>query len=143
MGSLHGLRGGFHRKRPGTFRQRSRRGFMSASEFGVHREWLSRCCLQRRGTLSSSAPYRGWILYDGSCGFCYWWVHFWQKVVAKRGFALKDLQTALADGTLTIEKDRLLDDIRVLDAEGRLICGADAYLYVAKRIWWALPFYAL
>jgi len=93
--------------------------------------------------LSSSAPYRGWILYDGSCGFCYWWVHFWQKVVAKRGFALKDLQTALADGTLTIEKDRLLDDIRVLDAEGRLICGADAYLYVAKRIWWALPFYAL
>lgn len=93
--------------------------------------------------MTSSAPKNGWILYDGSCGFCYWWVHFWEAVVAKRGFALKDLQTASADGTLSIDKDRLLDDIRVLDVDRRLISGADAYLYVAKRIWWAWPFYAL
>jgi len=93
--------------------------------------------------MNDSTPHLGWILYDGSCGFCYWWVHFWQKVVAKRGFTLKDLQTALADGTLAIENDRLLDDIRVLDSEGQLFSGADAYLYVAKKIWWALPFYVL
>ncbi len=93
--------------------------------------------------MNDSSPYRGWILYDGSCGFCYWWVHLWEKVVAKRGFALKDLQTASADGTLSIDKNQLFDDIRVLDTEGRLISGADAYLYVAKKIWWAWPFYAL
>ena len=92
--------------------------------------------------MSPTAPQNGWILYDGSCGFCFWWVHFWEKVVAKRGFALKDLQTALADGSIQIEKDRLLDDIRVLDANGQLVSGADAYLHVAKRIWWAWPFYA-
>jgi predicted DCC family thiol-disulfide oxidoreductase YuxK len=93
--------------------------------------------------MNSSAPKNGWILYDGSCGFCFWWVHFWERVVAKRGFALKDLQTALADGIIAISKDRLLDDIRVLDADGRLISGADGYLHVARKIWWAWPFYAL
>jgi len=93
--------------------------------------------------VNSSSPKSGWILYDGSCGFCFWWVHFWEKVVARRGFALKDLQTALADGSITLSRDRLLDDIRVLGPEGRLISGADAYLYVARKIWWAWPFYAI
>lgn len=93
--------------------------------------------------MTSSAPRNGWILYDGSCGFCYSSVHFWESVVAKRGFALKNLQTASADGTLSINKNRLLDDIRVLDTDGRLISSADAYLHVAKRIWWGWPFYAL
>lgn len=85
----------------------------------------------------------GWILYDGDCGFCYWWVHFWEKTVAKRGFALKDLQSAAADGTLKISGDKLLDDIRVLTRDGRVESGADAYLYVTRRIWWAWPFYAI
>jgi len=93
--------------------------------------------------MNSFGPKNGWILYDGSCGFCFWWVHFWEKVVAKRGFALKDLQTALADGIIAIDAHRLLDDIRVLDRQGRLISGADAYLHVAKKVWWAWPFYAI
>jgi predicted DCC family thiol-disulfide oxidoreductase YuxK len=93
--------------------------------------------------MNSSVPRNDWILYDGSCGFCFWWVHFWEKVLAKRHFTLKDLQTALADGTINLAKDRLLDDIRVLQADGQLISGADAYLQVARKIWWAWPFYAI
>ncbi len=85
----------------------------------------------------------GWILYDGACGFCSWWVRRWQKVVEARGFALKDLQSAAADGSVTIPTENLLDDIRVLTPAGALISGADAYLYVARRIWWAWPFYAV
>jgi predicted DCC family thiol-disulfide oxidoreductase YuxK len=85
----------------------------------------------------------GWILYDGECGFCSRWVHFWKKVVEARGFALKELQSAAADGSLEIPRENLLDDIRVLTRSGKLISGANAYLYVTRKIWWAWPFYAI
>jgi predicted DCC family thiol-disulfide oxidoreductase YuxK len=91
----------------------------------------------------SAVPCAGWILYDGGCGFCFRWVHLWEKVVGRRGFALKDLQSASADGSLEISSENLLDDIRVLTRSGKLESGANAYLYVARRIWWALPFYAI
>ena len=91
----------------------------------------------------SALPRVGWILYDGGCGFCFRWVHFWKKVVGRRGFALKDLQTAFDDGSLRISQEILVDDIRVLTRAGTLESGADAYLYVARRIWWAWSFYAV
>jgi predicted DCC family thiol-disulfide oxidoreductase YuxK len=91
----------------------------------------------------SALPRAGWILYDGRCGFCFRWVHFWRKVVERRGFAIKDLQSASADGSLLIPQENLLDDIQVLTRTGKLESGADAYLYVAQRIWWAWPFYAI
>lgn len=91
----------------------------------------------------TSLPREGWILYDGGCGFCFRWVHFWQKVVERRGFAIRDLQSASADGSLQIPEENLLDDIRVLTRDGRLVSGADAYLYVSRKIWWAWPLYAV
>jgi lipase maturation factor 1 len=90
----------------------------------------------------SILPRRGWILYDGECGFCFRWVHLWENVVEPRGFALKDLQTASADGSLQIVPENLLDDILILTPNGNLESGADAYLFVARQIWWAWPFYA-
>jgi len=77
-------------------------------------------------------PLKGWILYDGGWGFCFRWVHFWEKVVARRGFDLKDLQSAEEEGILQVSLSNLLDDIRVLKVDGGLECGADAYLFVAK-----------
>ena len=93
--------------------------------------------------LKAMPPRAGWILYDGGCGFCFRWVHFWEKVIERRGFALKDLQSARDDGSLKIPQQNLLDDILVLSADGKLESGADAYLFVAQRIWWAWPFYAI
>jgi predicted DCC family thiol-disulfide oxidoreductase YuxK len=91
----------------------------------------------------SILPRRGQILYDGHCGFCFHWVHLWKNVVEPRGFALKDLQSASADGSLKISPENLLNDILVLTPSGTLESGADAYLFVARQIWWAWPFYAL
>jgi predicted DCC family thiol-disulfide oxidoreductase YuxK len=91
----------------------------------------------------STLPREGWILYDGGCGFCYRWVHFWKEIVGRRGFALKDLQSAAVDGSLQIPQEHLLDDIRVLTRSGKLESGANAYLYVARRVWWGWPFYAI
>jgi predicted DCC family thiol-disulfide oxidoreductase YuxK len=88
-------------------------------------------------------PRAGWILYDGRCGFCFRWVHLWKEVVARRGFALKDLQSSSADGSLQVSPENLLDDILILTRAGKLESGANAYLYVARQIWWAWPFYAI
>jgi predicted DCC family thiol-disulfide oxidoreductase YuxK len=91
----------------------------------------------------SVSPHQGWILYDGGCGFCSRWARFWERVVERRGFAIKDLQSAAAEDILQVSPQNLLDDIRVLTPFGAMKSGADAYLYVARRIWWAWPFYAV
>jgi predicted DCC family thiol-disulfide oxidoreductase YuxK len=88
-------------------------------------------------------PRVGWVLYDGGCGFCFRWVHFWEKIIDRRGFSLKDLQSAWEDGSMETPQSNLLDDIQVLTRDGKLKSGADAYLFVARRIWWAWPFYAI
>jgi predicted DCC family thiol-disulfide oxidoreductase YuxK len=88
-------------------------------------------------------PRVGWVLYDGGCGFCFRWVHFWEKIIGKRGFSLKDLQSAWNDGSLKCPKEKLLDDIIVLTRDGRIESGANAYLFVTRRIWWAWPFYEI
>jgi lipase maturation factor 1 len=94
-------------------------------------------------TTSPAEPSAGWILYDGECSFCYRWVHLWENVVGKRGFALKDLQSACDEGAFKVAPENMLDDIRVLTRDGQVVAGADAYLYVTRRIWWAWPFYAI
>ena len=88
-------------------------------------------------------PARGWVLYDGSCGFCSRWVQFWGSTLARRGFAIASLQESSAAGQLKVAPDDLLADIRLLTRGGGLISGADVYLQVTRRIWWAWPFYAL
>jgi predicted DCC family thiol-disulfide oxidoreductase YuxK len=80
----------------------------------------------------SAMPREGWILYDGGCGFCFRWVDLWKRVVEPRGFAIKDLQSALAERILQIPQENLLDDIRLLTRDGQLHSGAEAYLYVAR-----------
>jgi predicted DCC family thiol-disulfide oxidoreductase YuxK len=91
----------------------------------------------------STSPRKGWILYDGECGFCFRWVHVWEKFVKTRGFALKDLQSASAEGRLSLSPENLLDDILILTPGGTLESGANAYLFLAREIWWAWPFYAI
>lgn len=85
----------------------------------------------------------GWVLYDGACGVCSRWIYFWRPVLERRGFSIKDLQSAAADGSVAIPTDKLLDDLRVLTPAGQLVEGAGAYLYVTRRIWWTWPFWAV
>jgi hypothetical protein len=35
----------------------------------------------------------------------------------------------------------LLDDLRLLLADGTHLAGAEVYRYAMRRIWWALPLY--
>jgi predicted DCC family thiol-disulfide oxidoreductase YuxK len=84
---------------------------------------------------------KGWILYDDSCGFCRRWVPFWENSLLKRGFAIAPLQADWVRQKLRLGEKDLLQDLRLLLADGEQIQGADVYRYAMKRIWWAYPLY--
>ena len=86
---------------------------------------------------------RGWVLYDGQCGFCSRWVQHWARILKRHGFEIASLDEPWVADKLQMAHEKLLTDIRLLTEDGQLISGADVYLYVTRRIWWARPFYAI
>ena len=42
---------------------------------------------------------------------------------------------------LQLPPEKLLDDLRLLLADGTHLAGAEVYRYAMRRIWWALPLY--
>jgi lipase maturation factor 1 len=89
------------------------------------------------------APLNGWILYDADCGFCERWVRFWSKTLERNGFGVDALQASWVGEALHMPSEELLHDIRLLKVDGEIVSGADVYLYVMRRIWWAWPLYSL
>jgi len=87
-----------------------------------------------------TATARGWVLYDGDCAFCARWLRFWSPILRRRGFEVERLQADWIPDALGMTRDEALRDIRLLTASGATYSGADVYLYVARRIWWAWPF---
>lgn len=92
---------------------------------------------------AQARPVRGWILYDGDCGFCSRWVKLWANTLRRRGFVPAALQEPWVAEKLQMPIDELLADIRLLTPDGQLISGSDVYLRAARHIWWAWPFYAV
>ena len=86
---------------------------------------------------------QGVVLYDGQCGFCSRWVKYWAATLGRRGFEIASLDESWVAERIKIPHEELLTDIRLLTTDGQLISGADVYLYVTRRIWWAWPFYAI
>jgi predicted DCC family thiol-disulfide oxidoreductase YuxK len=86
---------------------------------------------------------KGWVLYDGSCGFCSRWVPFWENTLKKRGFRIAPLQADWVARKLNLAEDELTSDFRLLLANGEKVAGAEVYRYLMRRIWWAMPLYLL
>jgi hypothetical protein len=59
----------------------------------------------------------------------------------KRGFEIATLQADWVRQKLQLNENDLLQDLRLLLANGEQIQGADTYRYAMKRIWWAYPIY--
>jgi predicted DCC family thiol-disulfide oxidoreductase YuxK len=91
----------------------------------------------------AEVPSRGWVLYDGGCGFCSSWVLRWQNVLRRRGFYLAALQEPWVGEWMQMSIEELELDVRLLLTSGHHLKGAAVYRYVMRRIWWALPIYAL
>jgi predicted DCC family thiol-disulfide oxidoreductase YuxK len=86
---------------------------------------------------------QGVVLYDGQCGFCSRWVEYWAGTLGRRGFEIASLDEPWVAERIKMPHAELLTDIRLLTTDGQLISGADVYLYVTRRIWWAWSFYAI
>ncbi len=91
----------------------------------------------------SDSNVRGWVLYDGRCGFCWRWLAFWKATLERHGFAVAALEEPWVGEKLNMPYEEMVQDIRLLVADGRLFSGEDVYLQVTRRIWWAWPFYAV
>lgn len=86
----------------------------------------------------------GWVLFDGSCGFCRNWVVYWAPTLRRRGFEIAPLQEPWVRERLdTSSEDELLSDFRLLLSDARQLRGAEAYRYLMRRIWWTYPIYLL
>ena len=92
-------------------------------------------------------PPAGWVVYDGECGVCAGLARRFRRMLERRGFALAPIQSPWMSSRLRfsygIPLEKLLDEMRVLTADGRALGGADAVLFLAGRIWWARPLAAL
>jgi len=90
-------------------------------------------------TVADVESIAGWVLYDGGCGFCSWWVPRWERTLARRSFRIASLQTPWVRERVRMDDAELLKDIRLLLADGTRLDGADVYRHVMRRIWWARP----
>ncbi len=82
----------------------------------------------------------GYVLYDADCAFCARWAKFWSPVLHRRGFELDALQAEWVSDALGMSREETLRDLRLITTTGKTYAGADVYLYVARKIWWAWPF---
>lgn len=85
----------------------------------------------------------GWLFIDGDCPFCTRFARRFRRVLERRGFGLARLQDPRAQALLMLPSDQVLLEMRLCTAEGLRLGGADALIYLASRIWWAWPLYAL
>jgi predicted DCC family thiol-disulfide oxidoreductase YuxK len=86
---------------------------------------------------------KGWVLYDGNCGFCSRWVPFWETTLKKRGFRIAPLQAEWVAEKFDLSRDELTADFRLLLADGEKLAGAEVYRHLMRHIWWATPLYLL
>jgi predicted DCC family thiol-disulfide oxidoreductase YuxK len=82
---------------------------------------------------------KGWVLYDGMCGFCSWWIPFWKKQINNTGYDIAMLQENWVKEKLKLDDDEVNRDIVLLFNNGETLIGADAYIFGMKTIWWSMP----
>ena len=85
----------------------------------------------------------GWVFYDGRCPWCRRLIRRQSHTLIRRCFLAAPLQRGWVQQRLGLPPDELLKEMRVLTAGGRVIGGAEAAVYLARRIWWARPLYAV
>lgn len=84
---------------------------------------------------------QGWVLYDHLCPHCCAWARRVEPILSRRGFDLAPLQSPWLSECLDCDLYNTPDEMKVLTRHGRLLGGADALLFLARKIWWAWPFW--
>jgi predicted DCC family thiol-disulfide oxidoreductase YuxK len=72
----------------------------------------------------------GVVLYDAECRFCTTWAQRGGHLLGKRGFRFAPLSEPA-------------DEMKLVTGGGETIGGAHAIVYLARRIWWGWPLWAV
>ena len=84
-----------------------------------------------------------WIFYDGDCSFCTAMAARFGPMLTRHHFVLVPLQTPWAQQRLGMKPDEPLTEMKLLAEDGRIFGGTDAFLQIARKIWWARPLVVL
>jgi alginate O-acetyltransferase complex protein AlgI len=84
-----------------------------------------------------------WILYDADCNFCTESAQRFGKIFQQHGFHFLPLQTPWVLDRLGLAPGAPLEEMRVLARDGEDYGGAEAVVFLARKIWWTWPLYAL
>jgi predicted DCC family thiol-disulfide oxidoreductase YuxK len=82
---------------------------------------------------------RGWLFFDGECGFCTRIARWVAPILARYGFGVAPLQNPRVAALLGLSPSELLREMRVVMSDGTHSGGADAAVALAREIWWARP----
>jgi predicted DCC family thiol-disulfide oxidoreductase YuxK len=77
---------------------------------------------------------RDWLIWDGACGFCCWWVVWARRRGAERRFRIVSYQEAASPPMTEALRERARRAVQVVTAEGRELSAGRACLYVLARI---------
>jgi predicted DCC family thiol-disulfide oxidoreductase YuxK len=83
----------------------------------------------------------GWVFYDGACSLCTGLARHLRRRLERCGFELVPLQAPGVREILGVRTEELMTQMWVLTQDGHVLGGADAALYLARRIprtWWSL-----
>jgi alginate O-acetyltransferase complex protein AlgI len=82
---------------------------------------------------------QGWVFYDGDCPLCRDLASRFEKVLTRRGFDLAPLQASWVTDCLDLDVREPLTEMRLLTRHGLQLGGADAIIFLSRKIWWAWP----
>lgn len=89
------------------------------------------------------APQPDTIYFDASCGMCSTSAQRLKRIVSPYGFALAPLQDPGIGATLGLQPGEVPDEMKLRTRDGQTLGGADAIVYICRRIWWAWPIWAI
>src|SRR5438105_14070885 len=94
-------------------------------------------------TIATTNFARDTIYYDAACGVCSASVRRTRQMLAKRGFIFEPLQSPGALELLGLRDGEIPDELKLRTRDGQILGGANALIYIARRIWWAWPMWLL
>jgi len=90
-------------------------------------------------TESKGRHARGWVFYDADCEFCRRTARWLARPLYKRGLAIAPLQDPRVAALLGLTREQLLQAIRLVMSDGNQYVGADAFVELARELWWGRP----
>jgi predicted DCC family thiol-disulfide oxidoreductase YuxK len=81
----------------------------------------------------------GWIFFDASCRLCAGSAARANRWLERHGFHLVPLQTPGSAERVGVTADALFARMHLLTRDGRRFAGADAFVEIARHLWWARP----